>query len=451
MIKLSGYQIIVLPASEVASISTDLRKPLVLFLTREGATERIVPEDPKQAIHTISRLAAAPGILHLAFISPDDHFELAELKKSINHFYQHTPERGIALLIPYKTPPIGIPSENPDAPNTSKREDGAVQSFLISPKHFSNAEMVSSFMDWSRLAFRLVHAYLNSSHSNNMEVLQVGKPSETYVQPGAADEELLQQSLMIIPHKDSLSLLYRCFLHLNSNAWLPGSINLCFDDSGYHTLNTRPYEQLKERLRIFKNIPYNVGPYPPRHYSILAAKQEYIFFQDSDDIPVATRFVHQLRALRERNLDMVGSHELRIDEFKQSLLIMRYPLDVTASLNARCFHPLFHPTALITRKAYLKTGGFSTNLRFVYDTQFLLRSHFFLRSGNVDEFLYLRFKRPNSLTTDPKTSLGSGFRSFLIGRWNIDFRLIKEDKLHLQDSSLSVQKHKFDYLLAQLV
>jgi glycosyltransferase involved in cell wall biosynthesis len=196
---------------------------------------------------------------------------------------------------------------------------------------------------------------------------------------------------------------------------------------------------------VYANSPGNVGPYCARHYSIINSSKDYIFFQDSDDIPVNTRFAKQIKEMERRNLDMVGSHELRIDQFERQIAIIRYPLDVSEALKHGSFHPLFHPTALISKDAYIRTGGFSTNLRFGYDSQFLIRSHFYLNSGNIDDFLYLRFKRPNSLTTNPKTKLGSNLRIFLLWRWRTEFKLVKENKLQLQDSSLSVQKHSFDY------
>jgi hypothetical protein len=59
-------------------------------------------------------------------------------------------------------------------------------------------------------------------------------------------------------------------------------------------------------------------------------------------------------------------------------------------------------------------------------------------------------QKPNSLTTNAKTKLGSDLRIFLLWRWITEFRLVKENKLDLQDSSLSVQKHHFDYNMIEV-
>ena len=420
---------------------------LIIIHSLSGVEEKIITDEAQTAIDIISRLASQSTTKNILFISGEDKFDMQELKAVVQQFYINTPDRGFSLFIPYKEPPTPI-LEKQDTPKYVQREDGFVHSFLVSASHFDALVCLQHFNNWTRLAYEFLQTYLNSQESNNIEIFQVGK-KEPVNESGMVDPDLLRRSLMVIPHKDSLNLLTRCLHHLNQIEYLPDTINCCFDDDGYAQLNTDNYNNLKERIKIYINSPDNVGPYPPRHYSILNTDKDYIFFQDSDDIPVAGRFEKQLAALQNRDLDMIGSHELRIDEFAQALMIIRFPMDASASLAAQCFHPLYHPTALITKTAYLKTGGFSTNLRFGYDSQFLLRSHFFLKIGNIDDFLYLRFKRPNSLTTDPKTRIGSNLRALLIWRWTVDFRLVMENKINLEDSSLGVMKHPFDYTLTE--
>lgn len=147
---------------------------------------------------------------------------------------------------------------------------------------------------------------------------------------------------------------------------------------------------------------------------------------------------------------MLGSHELRIDEFVKKILIIRFPLNVNEALSNYIFHPLLHSTSIVTKSAYLKTGGYSTEGEFGFDSQFLLRSHFFLKVGNIDEFLYIRYKRPNSLTTNKNTMIGSDRRSFLAWRWMVDFKLVSLGKLNLEDSSLKAKAHPYKYILKKL-
>src|SRR5690606_38937921 len=123
----------------------------------------------------------------------------------------------------------------------------------------------------------------------------------------------------------------------------------------------------------------------------------------------------------------------------------RFPLNVNYALARQSFHPMLHGTCIMTKTGFLKVGGYSTEGRFGYDTQFLLRAGFFLKVGNMDNFLYLRFQRPHSLTTAKKTKFGTKMRKFMAWRWRVDFNLVSSNKLDLADSSLLERKHNFPF------
>ncbi len=423
-------------------------RALIIILVEPGQGAATGVHERLVAHGMICHWASLPGTRQLIFIAPEDEMAAPSLLQAISQANSDHPAAGITFLVPYKTPPAVI-YEKQELPKYGQRLDGQVRSFMVSPRHFIKEVAALFFDQWGRLVFELAHAYLNKATSTNIPVIQVGKPIQASA-PAPAIKDQLQRSLMVIPHAGPLSLLYRCLSHLNQESAIPATINLCFDDSGYEQVRLDNLDRVSKHLQLFRNEPLRVGPYPARHYAIAGSDKDYIFFQDSDDISAPGRFSGQLEELERRGLDMIGSHEIRLDEFEKAILIFRYPLDVSESLSALCFHPLFHPTTLITRKAYLKTGGFSTNLRFGYDSQFLLRSHFYLKIGNADDFYYLRFKRPDSLTTDPSTHMDSEWRQFLIKRWSTDFRLVIEDKLDLKDSSISIQQHRFDYRLVPL-
>jgi glycosyltransferase involved in cell wall biosynthesis len=427
------YEIFVISVTSLV-IEFDRRRQLIIVLT-ESVTEQCIVTDNETLVNEIlSKRAFEKDTKGVLFIAADDELDIDEVQRWMQKIYSNNHDLGMALFIPYKDPP-----------RLCQREDGFVRSFWVSPACLRKNIAQGMFTDFIKLAYELLFANLNAAQCRSVDILQVGKKGTQ--EEFTDDDELdsLKRSLLIIPHKGSLALLKRCLRHLNQALFLPGAINICFDDKGYQKFNADSFGQINDRVTVYANNPGNVGPYCARHYSIINTNKDYIFFQDSDDIPVNTRFAKQIKEMEKRNLDMVGSHELRIDQFERQIAIIRYPLDVSEALKHGSFHPLFHPTALISKDAYIRTGGFSTDLRFGYDSQFLIRSHFFLKSGNIDDFLYLRFKRPNSLTTNPKTTLGSNLRIFLLWRWRTEFKLVKENKLQLQDSSLSVQKHSFDY------
>jgi len=102
---------------------------------------------------------------------------------------------------------------------------------------------------------------------------------------------------------------------------------------------------------------------------------------------------------------------------------------------------IFFPTTAIKKSAYFKVGGLSTIRRHSSDTQFYLKSYFFLNMENVDEFLYIRTKRPNSLTTAPDTALGTIVRKRLHKQWRSDFLRMKHLNADLALSTLIDEKN----------
>jgi len=364
------------------------------------------------------------GAIFIVFISRNDRFSNNEFAERIDEFIKKD-ESQIALLLPYLRPP-----------DDNERTDGEVGSFIISANLFLRFNF--SLSDFPKIAYYIVYEYLDYTENSGLEIIQVGKP---LTEPFFSERDLrrdLDNSSILIPHKGPLRLLNRCLFHLDRIEYLPQNIDLSFDDRSWLKFELDNFPALSKVLSVYKNCPYNVGPFVSRDFLIRRSNREYVFHMDSDDVAIKSRFSNQIAEMKKRNLDMLGSHELRIDEYKKSLFIIRFPLDVNSALKHLTFHPLLHSTSVIKKSSFLKVGGYSTNGKFGYDSQFLLRASFFLKIGNIDEFLYIRYKRPYSLTTSKKTKIGSKLRTFMAWRWLVDFNLIIEGKLPLGNSSLGV-------------
>lgn len=432
----NSIELLIVPLHKINLKPLGFNDDMLIMFTESAGIEYHEVLGRESALHQLLVLKNTIDISDIAFISKNDHFKHGILEKEIRYLFRMKIHNDLTLLVPYFSPP-----------SFSQRNDGKVQSALVSSKLLSNTAF--NLNKFWRTLYNLAYTYLNSPESQNIEILQVGKPKLPADKPDKQLPALLKKSLLIVPHKGSVKLLKRCLSHLNLIQHSPG-INVCFDDKSYKKISNEEFVNLRPRLTSFLNDPGNAGPYLPRHSCIQESNQEFIFFQDSDDISVNNRFARQLAELKKRKLDMIGSHELRIDQFAKSLIVFRNPLNVIKPDSVKFFYPLTQGTALITRKGYLKAKGFSTDARFGYDSQFLFRACFILKMGNIDDFLYIRFKRPNSLTTRSATKMGSSVRSFLNWRWVIDYKLVNENKLDLDESSLSVQKHKFDYQLIKL-
>lgn len=405
---------------------------IVLLLEKDEIIVRKNVDISKSSC-VIKEMVMDAAIVSLVFISKDDRFSKDTLIKSIIKIISKPKICPLVLLVPYLSPPM------------KNRYDGMVQSFIVSPALFFEFNCCLDI--FSDIAYQLTYRYLESESSKNIEIIQVGKPYEHKID-GVKGQ--LNDSSILIPHKGSLKLLNRCLSHLEQAEDLPANVDICFDDGSWKKFNMDVFPNLKKITRLYKNNPPGVGPFVPRHFLIDQSKYNFIFHLDSDDISVGSRFELQMAELKRRKVDMLGSHELRIDEIVKKILIIRFPLDVSEALSNNVFHPLLHSTSVVTKSAYLKTGGYSTAGKFGYDSQFLLRSHFFLKIGNIDEFLYIRYKRPNSLTTNKNTMIGSDRRSFMAWRWKVDFRLISLGKLKLEDSSLKATAHGYKYTMEEL-
>lgn len=416
---------------ELSDQSFDKNKDHIIFINANGRTPDI--RNVRNLREQISISYSDPDLMKILFVSLRDKFDNNDLIEAIkaNHYSDDTNQ--ISVIIPYRTPP-----------ETDSREDEKVNSFIINPLQTNPNQIFKHIKEFSKLIYFITFKSLNNCRSDNLNVIQIGKEQKADYTLKEQCNDKLNKSLLLIPHAGNTQLLKRCLRHLK-NKVVPTKIRICFDDKSYKKNLLEDIKNINASILCTTNKPTKVGPYLGRHYSIVAEDKEYVFFQDSDDISMKSRFEKLLAELHLRNLDMVGSHELRIDQLKKYIGVIRFPLDVNFAFENRAFHPLFHPTALIKKSAYMKTGGFSTDLRYGYDLQLTMRSHFILKMGNIDDFLYLRFKRPGSLTTAKKTGMGTSLRSLLWWRWRIEMRLVREGKLNLKDSILNVQKHKFEY------
>lgn len=430
-------KISVIPVSGLNSFNYDAAYNHILVLTEDNTEHATVKiSGPKKLRADLNFLNKSYPVKYYVYLALTDEFKADQLLKEIKHFLNY-PTAEIILLLPYLEPP----TEN-------SRTDNAVQSFMISKRVFDSTAF--SLVDPVKFIYHTVNFYLNSSASKNIEIAQVGKPAPCFV--STKDEILskLNNASVQITHKGPLRLLKRCLAHLNNTEVIPKEIEICFDDPSYKNLDLRMFKSIANKVTLYKNTPLGVGPFLARQYMAEQSNYQYIYLLDSDDIAVRSRFSKLMTELEKRNLDLLGSHELRIDQISKRLVIVRFPLDVNFALAKKSFHPMLHGTCIITKPGFLKAGGYSTEGKFGYDSQFLLRAFFFLKIGNIDDFLYLRFLRKHSLTTAKKTMHGTKLRKFMTWRWAVDFNLVYSGKLNLSDSTLRERKQNFRFKIVNV-
>lgn len=325
----------------------------------------------------------------------------------------------------------------------SSYEAEVVESFLASVDFFID------FFD-PKIETALCYDLSLKAISGESQVAQILVNQPGHPNPFIAPKvtEKMPTAEMVIPHKGELSLLKNALFSIKKQKQPINQVTVCLDEA----VTDEHYEiaEAYKEFRFFSNHPTGVGPYPPRDVVARNTDKAVIFFQDSDDISTVDRASAQLSALNNKEMDVVGSHEIRINKLTQQVEAFRYPLKVNEALDHEVVHALFFPTTAIKKEAYLKAGGLSTIRRHSSDTQFWFRSYFYLNMRNIDEFLYVRVKREGSLTTAPGTSLNSPVRERTKHRWCRDFANVSSQKLPLLESSLLDEYRDEDFSLIPL-
>lgn len=347
--------------------------------------------------------------------------------------------RGFAALVSRREPPL-----------EDYRDDGPVGSFACS------ARLLREYVAELRRPYRLCYLVLQGLLASRLPFervmvrqipLEEGTEVSYHSYHSYQRAATRAQVAVLLPHRGPAALLgaaLRSVMHVRGRPHVL---------VGLDTGAIAPYRRLAARypeVEFFVSEPAPVGPYAIRHALAERARERLLLFQDSDDISCWERIAILEQALRETGCAMVGSHELRLDEIWRCVRAIRFPLDVSAALRARPHHPMLLPTTLLRRDGYFATGGFSTDRAFAYDTQFVFRASFLLGLRNVDEFLYIRRRRRDSLTTAPETGLGTPVRVELLANWTRDFLAVKAGRLALERSSLWASPRPGPYRLFPL-
>jgi hypothetical protein len=350
-------------------------------------------------------------------IDPKDKFNKIEVLNLLEQVIGSETRSWLAVLIRYQS-----------APEFTCRDDGEVLSWAASSHLSSINKDVPLFEIISKLLL-------------NLDILlfavQVGRPMGSYQsKSNGKPESKLATVAWVIPHLGEPNLLRTCLAGIDFQTIKSYEVNVTLDEPASEAISLIakdfPWATIQELSET------GIGPYPGRQFAIENTKQPLILFQDSDDVPASNRVACELKHLLDTKADGTGCHELRIDYIERKVFAIRFPLDVSNAFNLNCGHPLFFPTMLIKRSSFFRAGGLSTNIHFGLDTQFILRANFVCKFVNVDEFLYFRRKRQNSLTTAPATALGTPVRKGLAQMWKLDFAAIKNNRLSVQNSSLKV-------------
>ncbi len=323
------------------------------------------------------------------------------------------------------------------APELEQTWGGDVGSFIVSVGFLRAFKKTEPSGDCS--CYNLLYWALNNRrHAVGFECLQV--PIQSKRPDRSPSQNIAAQ--WIIPHKGPLFMLETCLRAVGVSRSSADIVSVCFDEE-----LTEDHFELAESFpwaEFYRSEPHSNGPYVSRERFIRTGATPIVMFQDSDDAPTLSRRSVLVSQLLESGADLMGSHELHVNEVWRKVLAVRYPLDATSALAAGDGHTLLLPTSAGRRQAIEAAGGFSTNRTFNSDLEFMYRASFFLKLRNVDEFLYIRRSRAGSLTQAPETGILSPARQAHSAALRHDFERTKRKELSLEGSVLKTQ-HRSDF------
>jgi hypothetical protein len=314
-------------------------------------------------------------------------------------------------------------------PKTGMRGDGVVDSFVASAPLVRALGALNEKTPLAALCYRVLSAVAGGTASiDRLLVRQLPYDAAPAV-PRAASEA---SAAVLIPHRGSIRHLETALRYAGKTVGMNYKVRVGLDVD-----RPRHYRALAAGGAEFYAVqPAPRGLFVIRQELADRSPETALVWQDSDDLPCADRFAALWAEMESSGCDMVGSHELRLDEMGETVQARRYPLDVSAALEREPRDPMLHGTAMIRRSAFQRAGGYSTDRRFGNDSQFLLRAFFHIRIRNADAFLYVRRRHGQSLTESPETGRRTPLRRQLMEAWTEDFAAVRAGALRLEDSRL---------------
>lgn len=148
--------------------------------------------------------------------------------------------------------------------------------------------------------------------------------------------------------------------------------------------------EMKDELPLtLMRLPRRSGAGRARQAALQAASADWIAVVDADDVSLPERLERQVRAARERRLDLVGSAVEEFDAHDHTVLgVRRFASDhetLLALLRTR--NPFNHPSVVVDRRRALEIGGYQ-HLPYLEDYDFCARvAAAGGRIGNLEDVL----------------------------------------------------------------
>ena len=236
--------------------------------------------------------------------------EYPSVANSLQEFSRFpTPAMSILILVPRKL-----------APELEQTWCGDVESFIASVGLLRAFEKTKTSDDYS--CYNLLYWALNNRvFGVSFECLQIPlQPKRPIL---TSSQEISAQ--WIIPHRGPLFMLETCLRSVAESRGGPDIVSVCFDEEV-----TDEHRELAERFpwaEFYGSEPHSNGPYVGRERLVRSSPTPIVVFQDSDDAATVSRRRVLLSEMFDSGADLIGSHEIHVNQVHQRVAAIRYPLD----------------------------------------------------------------------------------------------------------------------------
>ena len=223
-----------------------------------------------------------------------------------------------------------------------------------------------------------------------------------FIRQQAVPARIDTQTEWIILHKGNLRFLEGCLSSMCTAAMFGDRVSIELDEplTAVHQHLVKQYPE----YRFFEVSPQDNGLSASMDDLCKSSVAEYIFFQNSDAVSCLDRRDRLIAELISKNLDIVGCHEVCVDEVQECVQAVRFLVasgpDSMAPIHQQAVNISF---SAMRRSALLRVGGSLSTRRFEHATELPYRiMQQGLRVGIVDDYLLVRRTRKNA---HPNTSI----------------------------------------------
>ena len=208
---------------------------------------------------------------------------------------------------------------------------------------------------------------------------------------------------IILPVYNCEKYLHESIQSILAQDYINWELLLIYDKSVDKSLNiSKSYISENKKIKIFYNT--NKSLKNALNLGIRKSKGQFIARMDSDDISFSYRLKEQISLMKDKNLDICGSHYVRIDEFGKQIDELYVPIShINCQIRLASSVPFPHSSVMIRKSFLIKNNimYWSNTKNYPEDLDLWIKIHDFGGSfGNVDRVLikYRVWKNSSSST-----------------------------------------------------